>query len=78
MGRVGEEITLRSGEKVYTADIENSICERKEVVECAVIAFESKERGQVPLAFVVLRSPPADEKDIELAKPESEKEEERR
>jgi len=45
MGRVGEEITLRSGEKVYTADIENSICERKEVVECAVIAFESKERG---------------------------------
>ena len=45
MGRVGEEITLRSGEKLYIADVENSICERKEVVECAVVPFESKERG---------------------------------
>ena len=46
------------------------------MAESAVVAYQSKERGEVPLAFVVLRGCPADEKELELAKPESEKEEE--
>ena len=35
--------------------------ERKEVSECAVVAYPSKDRGEVPIAFVVLRGVPADE-----------------
>ena len=52
--------------------------ERPEVAECAVVEFKSKERGNAPIAFVVLRDVPADEKDLALAKPESEKEAERK
>lgn len=43
-----------------------------------MVAFSSKERGEAPLAFVVLRAPPADQKDMALAKPASEKEAERK
>jgi len=78
VGRTEDVITLQSGEKFHTQAFEDSINERKEVAECAVVAYQSKERGEVPLAFVVLRGCPADEKEMELAKPESEKEEERR
>jgi acyl-coenzyme A synthetase/AMP-(fatty) acid ligase len=58
--------------------VEDSIMERKEVAECAVVAFKSKERDEVPIAFVVLRSCPADEKEMELKKPQSEKDEEKK
>ena len=69
MGRSCDVITLASGRKIYSAPIEDSIMERKEVAECAVVPFPSKERGEVPIAFVVLRGCPADEKEMELAKP---------
>jgi len=61
VGRGEDAITLKSGRKVYPKEVEDSIMERKEVAECAVVAFESKERGEVPIAFVVLRGCPADE-----------------
>lgn len=54
---------------MFPAEIEDSIMDRKEVVECCVVPYSSKERGRVPLAFVVLRNCPADEKELELAKP---------
>jgi len=73
-GRTDDIITLRDGEKVTTAALEDSINEREEVAECAVVSFASKERGDVPLAFVVLRGPPFDEIKLTLDKPESEKE----
>lgn len=69
VGRTDDVITLASGRKLYSNEAEDSIMERKEVAECAVVPFNSKERGVVPLAFVVLRSCPADEKEMELAKP---------
>jgi propionyl-CoA synthetase len=78
VGRTEDAITLQSGEKVYTQAFEDSINEREEVAESAVVAFASKERGEAPLAFVVLRSPPADQKEMTLAKPASEKEAERK
>jgi propionyl-CoA synthetase len=68
-GRGDDVITLASDRKLYTKEVEDSIYERKEVAECAVIPFPSKERGTVPLAFVVLRGCPADEQEMELAKP---------
>lgn len=74
VGRTEDAITLQSGQVLYTQAFEDSINEREEVAASAVVAFASKERGEAPLAFVVLRSPPADEKDLALAKPASEKE----
>lgn len=41
-----------------------------------MVAFPSKERGDAPLAFVVLRGPPYDEEKLTLEKPASEIEEE--
>lgn len=69
VGRKEDVITLASGEEIYPSKVEDSIYERKEVAECAVVPFDSKNRGQVPMAFVVLRGCPADEKEMELAKP---------
>lgn len=74
LGRTEDAITLQSGEVLHSQAFEDSINEREEVAESAVVAFASKERGEAPLAFVVLRRPPADEKEMTLAKPESEKE----
>lgn len=71
-------MTLKSGRRLFPKEVEDSIIERKEVVEAAVVPYQSKERGEVPLAFVVLRSCPADEKEMELEKPQSEKDEERK
>lgn len=76
VGRTEDIITLKDGETVTTAAIEDSINERDEVSECAVIAFASKERGDAPLAFVVLHRPAFDEETLALEKPEGELEEE--
>lgn len=65
-GRTADIITLKNGDKVPTAAFEDSINEREEVAESAVVPFASKERGDAPLAFVVLRSPPYDEEKITL------------
>ena len=68
-GRTEDVITLSSGRKIFANEVENSILERKEIVDWAVIPFNSKERGEVPLAFVVHRGCPADELEMELEKP---------
>lgn len=44
------------------------------MAESAVVPFASRDRGDAPLAFVVLRGPPYDEVEMNLEKPESEKE----
>jgi propionyl-CoA synthetase len=75
-GRTEDIITLQNGDKVPSAAFEDSINEREEVVESAVVAYQSKERGEAPLAFVVLRGPPYDEEKLTLEKPESEVQEE--
>lgn len=65
-------IVLKDGEKVSTAAIEDSINEREEVAESAVISFASRERGNAPLAYVVLRGVPYNEVKLSLEKPEGE------
>jgi len=69
VGREEDVIELKDGTKIYPNTVENSIMERKEIAECAVVAFDSKERGVVPLAFVVMRGCPADEIEAQLNKP---------
>ena len=60
--RSEEIISLATGEKVSTAELEASVMNYEKVSECAVVGYNSKLRGDAPLAFVVLNVD-EDEKD---------------
>lgn len=55
LGRIKDTIN-RSGHKILPAEVEQEIARHPDVVECAVVAAPDREYGQVPWAFVELRS----------------------
>jgi non-ribosomal peptide synthetase component E (peptide arylation enzyme) len=55
LGRLKETIN-RSGHKILPADIEQEIALLPEIIECAVVAAPDREYGQVPWAFVQMRT----------------------
>ena len=55
LGRLKETIN-RSGHKILPAEIEHEIALRPEVIECSVVAAPDPEYGQVPWAFVQMRT----------------------
>lgn len=55
LGRLKDTIN-RSGHKILPAEVEQEIARHPDVVECAVVAAPDREYGQVPWAFVELRT----------------------
>ena len=58
LGRKKETIN-RSGMKILPTEVEQEICNHPDVLECAVIAAPDPEYGEVPWAFVQMRTGPA-------------------
>lgn len=54
MGRVDDVINV-AGHRLSTGEMEEMVSGHKAVAECAVIGMADELRGQVPLAFVVLK-----------------------
>ena len=55
MGRVDDVINV-AGHRLSTGGIEQAIATHPDVAECAVVGAEDDMKGQVPLAFVVLKA----------------------
>lgn len=55
LGRLKDTIN-RSGHKILPAEVEQEIAHHPDVVECAVVAAPDREYGQVPWAFVEMRT----------------------
>ncbi|MEM9326938.1 MAG: propionyl-CoA synthetase [Bacteroidota bacterium] len=53
-GRIDDVINV-AGHRLSTADIEEVVSAHQDVAECAVIGIEEEFKGQVPVAFVVLK-----------------------
>ena len=54
-GRV-DDVMKVAGHRLSTAELENAITGHEAVVECAVVAAPHEIKGEVPIAFVTLRS----------------------
>lgn len=54
-----KDVIIRGGQNVYPADIEEILYHQPGVVEAAVIGMADDVLGEVPVAFVALRSPGA-------------------
>ena len=50
-----KEMIIVSGFNVYPLEVENALNAHADVAECAVVACKDERRGEVPIAFVVLR-----------------------
>ncbi len=57
-----DDVMKVSGHRLTTAELENAIHENKVVGECAVVPMPDKIKGQVPIAFVVLKKKKPSEK----------------
>ena len=53
-GRV-DDVMKVAGHRLSTAEVENAITQHPSVIECAVIAAPHEVKGEVPIAFVILR-----------------------
>lgn len=53
-GRV-DDVMKVAGHRLSTAEVENALTQHVSVVECAVVAAPHDVKGEVPVAFVVLR-----------------------
>ncbi len=53
-----KDMIISGGENVYCAEVENALAAHPDIVEVAVIGRAHPKWGQVPVAVVVLRSPP--------------------
>jgi len=53
-GRV-DDVMKVAGHRLSTAELENAITSHEAVVECAVVACPHEIKGEVPVAFVILR-----------------------
>ncbi len=51
---------IRGGENLFPAEIENVLLEHPSVAEAAVVGAPDRVRGEVPVAFVVLREASCD------------------
>ncbi len=54
IGRVDDVIKV-AGHRVSTGEIENAITKNKRFIECAVVGIFDEIKGEVPVAFVVLK-----------------------
>jgi acetyl-CoA synthetase len=50
-----DDVMKVAGHRLSTAELENAIASNKQVRECAVVPIPDKIKGQVPVAFVVLK-----------------------
>jgi len=68
-GRV-DDVMKVAGHRLSTAEVENALAQHPAVVECAVIAVPHDIKGEVPIAFVILRAgnKPSPEFEAELRK----------
>ena len=57
-----DDVMKVAGHRLATAEVENAINENKKVNETAVVPYPDKVKGQVPVAFVVLKKGKPDEK----------------
>jgi propionyl-CoA synthetase len=55
MGRTDDVINV-AGHRLSTGEMEEVISNHKDVAECAVVGIKCKLKGQVPLAFIVLKN----------------------
>lgn len=55
LGRIKDTIN-RSGHKILPAEIEKEIAQHPDVLECSVVGAPDREYGQVPWAFVQMRT----------------------
>ena len=53
-GRV-DDVMKVAGHRLSTAEVENAITQHPSIIECAVIAAPHEVKGEVPIAFVILR-----------------------
>lgn len=51
-----KDMIISGGENVYPKEIENALYELEEVVECAVFGIPDEKWGEVPAAYIALRS----------------------
>jgi acyl-CoA synthetase (AMP-forming)/AMP-acid ligase II len=52
----GKDIIISGGENISSIDTESAILQHPKVLECAVVAKKDEKWGEVPVAFVTLRS----------------------
>ena len=53
-GRV-DDVMKVAGHRLSTAEVENALTQHESVAECAVVAAPHDVKGEVPVAFVVLK-----------------------
>lgn len=63
MGRVDDVINV-SGHRLSTGEMEEMVAQHPDVAECAVIGMAEDLRGQIPLAFVVVKDGSTLEEDL--------------
>jgi len=57
-----DDVMKVAGHRLATAELENAIASNKKVGECAVVPIPDKIKGEVPIAFVVLKKGKGNEK----------------
>ena len=63
-GRIDDVINV-AGHRLSTAEIEEVVASHPQVAECAVVGTNDELRGQIPLAFVVVKHPEEQSKIID-------------
>lgn len=63
-GRIDDVINV-AGHRLSTAEIEEVVASHPLVAECAVVGVNDELRGQIPLAFVVVKNPKEQDKIID-------------
>jgi len=64
-----DDVMKVAGHRLATAELENAINESKKVNECAVVPIPHEIKGEVPIAFVVLRhAKPSEQLEKEIKK----------
>ena len=55
IGRADDTIKV-AGHRITTGELENVISKNKDIIECAVIGIPDEIKGEVPVAFIVLKN----------------------
>lgn len=63
-GRV-DDVMKVAGHRLSTAEVENALTQHAAVAECAVVAAPHEVKGEVPVAFVVLRQESTQSEELE-------------